>query len=43
VPLAIMGVYEAAGRQPLPPRAVAGLLAAQFVVCLAIGGRWLTP
>lgn len=43
VPMVLMGVYDAVGRGLLGTRAVWLLLAAQFTVCVLIGGRWLTP
>jgi hypothetical protein len=42
-PLALMALYQAAGQGWLKASHVHALLAAQFVVCLLIGGCWLTP
>jgi hypothetical protein len=42
-PLALMAIYHAAGRGRLKVGHIHALLAAQFVVCLLIGGNWLTP
>src|SRR5262249_26980754 len=41
--LALLAVYHAVGRGRVSRAQIAGLLAAQFTVCVLIGGRWLTP
>ena len=43
MPLALMGLYLAAGRGLLGRRQVWGLLGAQFVACILIGARSMTP
>jgi hypothetical protein len=43
MPLALMGLYGAAGHGLIGRRQVWGLLGAQFVACVLIGARWMTP
>jgi hypothetical protein len=42
-PLALLAVFHAAGQGRLKASHIHALLAAQFVVCVLIGGNWLTP
>ena len=42
-PLALMGIFYAAGRRWLRILHLRLLLVAQFAVCVLIGGNWLTP
>jgi hypothetical protein len=42
VPLALLAVYRAVASGALGRRAVTGLLVLQLLVCVVIGGRWVT-
>jgi hypothetical protein len=42
-PLALLAVYRADGQGQMSLTKIHILLAAQFIVCLLIGGNWLTP
>ena len=41
--LALMAIFHAAGRGKINASQARVLFAAQFAVCLIIGGNWLTP
>ena len=43
MPLALMGLYLAAGHGLIGRRQVGALLGAQFLACVLIGARWMTP
>ncbi|HMA34386.1 MAG TPA: hypothetical protein VKY74_07865 [Chloroflexia bacterium] len=43
LPLALLGLYSAVGQGRLRGPQITMLLAAQFAVCVLLGGRWLTP
>lgn len=43
MPIALLAIYHATGRGKLKSLHIHGLLASQFLVCLLIGGNWLTP
>lgn len=43
MPLALLAVYTAVGQGRLGRAGIATLLAAQFAVCVLLGGRWFTP
>jgi hypothetical protein len=43
MPIALLAIYHAAGRGKLNSQHIHGLLASQFLICVVLGGNWLTP